>query len=146
MNPNSQSGRTARAHARHNGDILFPGVTPCPAGTPPQPVRLTANLQPVPGASGSGAAAITIRMGLRQLCYTLTVTGLTEPATAAHIHRVAGGAIVVPLSAPTTGTASGCVTVERALLQEIVRSPGAFYVNVHTASKPDGHVQGTLHR
>ena len=146
MNPNSQSGRTARAHARHNGDIQFPGVTPGPAGTPPQPVRLTANLQPVPGASGSGAAAITIRMGLRQLCYTLTVTGLTEPATAAHLHRVAGGAIVVPLSAPTTGTASGCTTVQKELLQEIVRTPAAFYVNVHTLAYLDGQVQGRLSR
>jgi hypothetical protein len=131
---------------RHAGDILMPGLAACPPGTQNQPARLTANLQPVAGATGSGTAAITIRMGRTELCYTLTVTGLTEPATAAHIHRVAGGAIVVPLSTPTTGTASGCVTVERALLQEIVRTPAAFYVNVHTASYPNGQIQGTLSR
>jgi hypothetical protein len=146
MNPSSPSGTVVRAHARHNGDILMPGVAACPAGAPTQPVRLTANLQPVAGVSGSGTAAITIRMGLRQLCYTLTVTGLNSDVTDAHIHRVAGDAIVVPLSAPTTGTATGCVTVERTLLQEIVRNPAAFYVNVHTTAKPGGHVQGTLAR
>lgn len=144
-NPSSRSGRILRGHRGHNGDMLMPGTMPCPAGTPSQPARLSATLQPVTGASGSGTAAITVRMGLNQLCATLTVNGLTN-VTAAHIHRVAGGAVVVPLTAPTTGTASGCTTVEKALLQEIVQRPAAFYVNVHTATYPDGQVQGTLSR
>jgi hypothetical protein len=143
MRPASAAGVALRAHARHNGDILFPGATPCPAGTPNLPGRLSANLQPVAGATGSGTATFTIRLGRSELCYTLTVTGLTN-VEAAHIHRVSGGAIVVPLNAPTTGTSSGCTGVDPALLLEIVQTPGAFYVNVHTASFPNGQVQGTL--
>jgi hypothetical protein len=38
------------------------------------------------------------------------------------------------------------VTVDKALLREILRDPGAFYVNVHTVSFPNGQVQGRLSR
>ena len=144
-NPSSSSGRILRGHMGHTGDMLLPGANACPAGTQPAQSRLTATLQPVTGATGSGNTTVSIRMGQSTLCFTLTVTGLTN-VTAAHIHRVAGGAVVVPLTAPTTGTSSGCVTVERSLLQEIVRNPEAFYVNVHTSTYPNGQVQGTLHR
>ena len=30
-NPNSQSGNVLRGHAQHVGDLLMPGVTPCPS-------------------------------------------------------------------------------------------------------------------
>jgi CHRD domain len=144
-NPSSASGKLLRGHMRHTGDLLLPGVTPCPSGTtqPSQGVKLDANLQPVQGASGSGTASVTIRIGLAQLCHTLTVSGLTN-VTAAHIHLVSTGAIVVPLTTPTAGTSSGCATVERSLLQKIVQNPGAYYVNVHTQTFPNGQVQGTL--
>jgi hypothetical protein len=124
---------------------MMPGVTPCPSGTQTgQGVKLDANLQPVQGApSGSGTASLTIRIGLAQLCHTLTVSGLIN-VTAAHIHLVSTGAIVVPLTTPTTGTSSGCATVERSLLQQIVQNPAAYYVNVHTQTFPNGQVQGTL--
>ena len=144
-NPSSASGKLLRGHMRHAGDLLIPGVTPCPSGTQTgQGVKLDANLQPVQGApGGSGTASLTIRIGLAQLCHTLTVSGLTN-VTAAHIHLVSTGAIVVPLTTPTTGTSSGCATVERSLLQQIVRNPAAYYVNVHTQTFPNGQVQGTL--
>jgi hypothetical protein len=144
-NPNSPAGKTLRGHMGHTGDMLMPGVTACPSGTQANQAKLTANLQAVQGSTGSGTASVTIRMGSSELCYTLTVTGLTD-VTAAHIHRGSTGDVVVPLTAPTSGTSSGCTTVAKALLQEIVRSPGAFYVNVHTLAKPTGHVQGALSR
>jgi hypothetical protein len=144
-NPSSTSGKILRGHMRHTGDLLLPGVTPCPSGNtqPGQGVKLDANLQPVQGASGSGTASLTIRTGLARLCHTLTVSGLTN-VSAAHIHLVSTGAVVVPLTTPTTGTSSGCATVERSLLRQIVRNPAAYYVNVHTQTFPNGQVQGTL--
>lgn len=146
-NPNSPAGKTLRGHARHAGDLLLPGAATCPSGAQSgQGARLSANLQPVSGAAGSGSATVTIRLGLMRLCHTLTVSGLGEVATAAHIHRVSNNAVVVPLTTPTTGTSSGCGTVEKALLQEIVQRPDAFYVNVHTATWANGQVQGKLSR
>ena len=144
-NPKSAAGQTLRGHMRHTGDMILPGASACPAGVPKtgQTVKLTASLQPVSGATGSGTAAITIRLNKNELCFTLTVTGLSN-VTAAHIHRGSTGDIVVPLTAPTSGTSSGCVTVTKTLLQEIASTPGAFYVNVHTASFPDGQIRGDL--
>ena len=145
-NPNSASGKILRGHMSHTGDLLMPGAASCPTGSPTdQGVKLDANLQPVPGATGSGTATVTIQLGKSSLCHSLTVNGLTD-VTAAHIHRVSTQAIVVPLTTPTNRTSSGCGTVAKALLQEIARSPGAFYVNVHTSTFPNGQVQGTLSR
>jgi hypothetical protein len=140
----SSSGKILRGHMRHAGDLLLPGAAACPSGTGQQGAKLTASLQPVQGATGSGTATVRVRLGV-SLCYTLTVNGLKD-VTAAHIHRVSTSAIVVPLSAPTTGTSGGCETVDKALLREILRNPGAFYVNVHTVSFPNGQVQGALSR
>jgi hypothetical protein len=147
-NPNSPAGKTLRGHMRHAGDMLLPGASACPPGTQTNQGKLTANLQPVttpPGASGSGSATVTIRLGTSTLCHTLTVSGLVD-VQAAHIHRGSTGAVVVPLTTPTTGTSSGCGTVEKALLQEIVKSPGAFYINVHTLTYPNGQIRGDLSR
>jgi hypothetical protein len=133
---------------RHTGDLLMPGATACPSGTSGdgETSRLSATLQPVPPATtGGGTASFTIRLGQNELCYTLSVTGLTD-VTAAHIHRASTGAVEVPLATPTSGSSSGCVTVDRDLLREIQTTPGAFYVNVHTTAFPDGHVRGTLSR
>jgi hypothetical protein len=146
-NPNSPAGKTLRGHTGHSGDLLLPGTTPCPSGgQQDQGARLTATLRPVSGATaGSGNATFTIRLGQTTLCYTLTVTGLAD-VTAAHIHRGSTAAVVVPLNTPTTGSSSGCTTVERALLREILQNPGAFYVNVHSTAHPNGQVQGNLIR
>jgi hypothetical protein len=43
-----------------------------------------------------------------------------------------------------SGTSSGCTIVDSTLLREIVGTPGAFYVNVHTQTYENGQVQGTL--
>jgi hypothetical protein len=144
----SRAVTTLRGHMRHAGDILMPGTAACPSGTSTGgggAVRLTATLQPVAGATGSGSATVTIQVGQGQLCFTLTVTGLTD-VTAAHIHRESTGAVVVPFTAPTSGSSSGCVDVDKDLLREIQSTPGAFYVNVHTMTFPNGQVRGNLTR
>jgi hypothetical protein len=104
--------------------------------------RVTAVLSG-PVGSGSFAGVLNARQG--RLCYTLATTGLTD-ITAAHIHVKPSGAIVVPLATPTTGSASGCVTVDAALLRAILQTPGNYYVNVHTAAAPAGAISGDLRR
>ena len=96
-----------------------------------------ANEIPGPGdPDATGSARITVNPGQGMICWDITISGITLPASAAHIH-VGGadvaGPVVVPLSAPdANGDASGCATVDRALALAILRSPESYYVNVHT--------------
>ena len=110
---------------------------------------LGANEVPVSGdPDASGTATITINRGLSEVCWQISVAGLTLPATAAHIHEAPSGSpgpIVVPLSAPdATGSASGCTTVSRALVKDIAKNPAEYYVNVHNADFPAGAMRGQL--
>jgi hypothetical protein len=100
---------------------------------------------------GTGEALLTVNLGQREICWQLSVTAITLPATASHIHRAAPGVrggIVVPLSAPDgTGASAGCASgLDPALLHEILTSPASFYVNVHTADFPPGALRGQLDR
>lgn len=97
------------------------------------------------GTVGSGTFAAVLNARQGRLCYVLTATGLTD-ITAAHIHVKPSGAIVVPLAAPTTGSSSGCVEVDAALLRAILQAPGTYYVNVHTVAAPAGAISGDLSR
>jgi hypothetical protein len=110
---------------------------------------LTATLSGAGGGdpNGSGTASITLNPTQRQVCYDITVSGIA-PATAAHIHRGAAGQnglVVVPLGAPTNGTARGCTgNVDPEVINAIAQNPSGFYVNVHNAPYPNGAIRGQL--
>jgi hypothetical protein len=100
-------------------------------------------------ADGTGEALLTINAGKGEVCWVITVSNISLPATASHIHEAAPGVrgpIVVSLSAPDAdGKATGCTSsVSRDLLQRILQTPGAFYANVHTSDYPAGAVRGQL--
>lgn len=127
---------------------------------------------PVVGRDASGKAAIEIRFdqgGAAGSVVTATkatvmvnitaTTAQSEVVTAAHIHRgVRGtnGPVVVDfnVATPVNTTAGQMATVATqfevtdpavlAILNEVVRDPGAFYVNVHTQSNAGGHIRGQL--
>ena len=102
---------------------------------------------PGPGdPDGRGNARVTVNPGKGEICYTLKVSGI-EPARAAHIHdgdKGTAGPVVVTLTAPTSGTSSGCATVSREQALEILKDPSDYYVNVHNAAYPGGAVRGQL--
>ena len=102
---------------------------------------------PGPGdPDGSGTAVLQVNAGRGVITYELRVANISM-ATAAHIHRgPAGeaGPVVVPLRAPSNGAISDTVRVDKALAQEILRTPSAFYVNVHNGDFPAGAVRGQL--
>ena len=104
---------------------------------------------PGPGdPDGSGTARITLNPGTGQVCWEIHVTGITLPASAAHIHEApvgVAGPVDVPLSAPDAdGFASGCTTVDREEVLEIIQHPEEYYVNVHNSDYPAGALRGQL--
>jgi hypothetical protein len=98
-----------------------------------------------------GHGSFTAIVDGNQLCFGITVTNLDQPI-AAHIHsarRNQNGAIVVPLTQPSSGdpgASSGCVTIDPALGQAILKNPHKYYANVHTTAFPNGAVRGQLGR
>ena len=115
---------------------------------------LTASLsgaQEVPGPGdpdGRGTAEVTVVDRTDNLCYELEVANI-ETATAAHIHRGTpgqSGPPVITLDAPTDGESNACLSVATELVDEIIRNPANFYVNVHNARYPAGAVRGQLVR
>jgi hypothetical protein len=97
---------------------------------------------------GTGSAKITVNPGQEEVCFELSVAGITLPAIGAHIHEgVAGenGPVVVPLVAPdANGVSSGCAQVSRELALAIIQDPENYYVNVHTTDFENGALRGQL--
>lgn len=98
---------------------------------------------------GTGRALITMNSELKFVCWSLTASNITLPATASHIHRAApgvAGPIVLGLTAPgATGASTGCAEdVSQELIAELLDDPAAFYVNVHTTDHPPGAIRAQL--
>ena len=85
---------------------------------------------------GSGTALLRLNPGLGQVCFELSVSDITLPATGAHIHvgtATEAGPVVVGLIPPDAGgTSSGCVSADADLIKAILQNPENYYVNVHT--------------
>lgn len=110
---------------------------------------LGANEVPGPGdPDGSGTAVVSVNPSAERLCFELTAGGIA-PATAAHVHdgpAGVAGPVVVTLTPPTSGSSSGCVVANKALLKDIKKNPAEYYVNVHNADFPAGAIRGQLSR
>jgi hypothetical protein len=119
-------------------------------GGRPYTVSLTgAEEAPGPGdPDGSGTAVFHVNPGRGELHFELTVSGIAAP-TAAHIHEAPAGSpgpVVVPLTAPTDGSSSGTVSIDREVALELIQHPEEYYVNVHNAEYPAGAIRGQLSR
>jgi hypothetical protein len=97
---------------------------------------------------GAGNAVVRFRAEEAQVCFRITVQNIGLPSVGAHIHRGAAGAngpIVVGFRAPdASGSSSGCVTADRAVMDAILAGPTGYYVNVHTTDFPGGAIRGQL--
>ena len=124
--------------------------------TPPSSGRsLSANLR---GSSeylltgdpdGSGKASFVITPDQTMLCFTMHVSAIALPATAAYIQQGAAGVVgpvVVTLTPPeTSGSSGGCVGgLSSALTSAIIANPAGYYVNVVTTDYPGGAIRGQL--
>ena len=97
----------------------------------------------------NGRGSFSATLDGRQLCYGIQVKNINDPV-AAHIHRGGkdvAGPVVQPLEQPATGdpgASSACIRISRSLARGLRRTPGRYYVNVHTADLPNGAVRGQL--
>lgn len=103
---------------------------------------------PGPGnGKGGGRVTVVVDPPKGRICYMFfNVHGIETP-TAAHIHAGEAGKagdVVVTLTPPVEGTASGCQDVSTELAQAIVDNPAGYYVNIHTAQFPQGAIRGQL--
>lgn len=129
---------------------LVVAISPVAAGGRPFGVELLGENEPNGGdPDGSGWADVTVNLGQREVCWSITVENIALPATGAHIHRAPAGVngpVVIPLSPPDpSGVSSGCTTADDfELLLDILTNPEGYYVNVHSTEFPGGAVRGQL--
>jgi hypothetical protein len=108
---------------------------------------LTGDAETPPGApNGTGTVEVKLNPANGRVCWEFTgLSGLQGKALAAHIHKGKVGKtgdIVVPF---TDGfKREGCVTATKKVVKAILKSPGGYYVNVHTMKYPAGVVRGQL--
>jgi hypothetical protein len=106
------------------------------------------NEVPIAGdPDATGTATVTLNRGTGEVCWDISISGITFPATAAHIHPGAAGVAnppIITLGTPTNGTSIGCVTADRVLVKEIAKNPADYYVNVHNEEFPGGAARGQL--
>ena len=145
-----------RAHGKHAADIIPAPRGACPrtvltatSGGTALNVAMTGEAEaPAGDPVATGEAVVRLRRNQGQVCFTLEVRNLGEPALAAHIHTGAAtesGGIVVTLRTPNAeGQSRGCVSASRAIVNRILASPASYYVNVHTRTFPAGVVRGQL--
>ena len=103
---------------------------------------------PLGDLDATGTATVTLNRGTGEVCWDISVAGMTLPAAAAHIHPGAAGVVndpIITLGAPgADGTSVGCTTADRALVKEIAKNPADYYVNVHNIDHPPGAARGQL--
>ena len=103
-----------------------------------------AEVPPVTG-TGTGAAVVNLDTATKQITYTVTYSGLSGPAKAAHIHcGAAAGAnagVAVPFKS-TDSPITGSATLTDAQIADL--EAGKCYVNIHTAANGGGELRAQL--
>lgn len=101
-------------------------------------------------SAGVGDAKLTYDTTTKVLSWNVTYSGLTGPATAAHIHgpAVAGAnaGVVIPFDVPKApaGTITGSKTLTDAQYADL--NSGRYYVNIHTGANKGGEIRGQIAR
>jgi serine/threonine protein kinase len=107
-------------------------------------VALSSSAEVPTSISSTSSGTVDVTIDGTKVCWDFTLSGVDNP-TAAHIHQggsSVSGPVVVPLGAAYKST--GCTTTTAATAKAILANPSAYYVNVHTATYPDGAVRGQL--
>lgn len=101
---------------------------------------------PTNSSAGTGVAALSLEG--TTLNYYISFSGLSGPATLAHIHApytpLGSGGVMVGLSPPAAaqGVMNGTIALTADQVTNMVN--GLCYLNIHTAQNPGGEIRGQI--
>ncbi len=107
-----------------------------------------ANEVPSNASTATGTATVILDPATGDVTVAGTYSGLTSAATVAHIHGpAAAGATADPVvtltqTGGTSGTVTGAGTLTPAQVTDLQN--GLMYVNVHSATYPNGEIRGQI--
>jgi Cu/Zn superoxide dismutase len=98
-------------------------------------------------SAGQGSGEFTVNPATKQVTWTVSYSGLTGPALAAHIHGPAapGANAGVLVNLAPSGVANplqGSATLTDAQMADLMAGKG--YVNIHTAQNKGGEIRGQI--
>ena len=101
---------------------------------------------PPTDSKGKGAADVAYDAASKTLTWTITYSGLTGPATAAHFHGPAKIGAKAPPVVPISGDLNSPIKGKATLTDQQAKDlqAGMWYFNLHTAKFPDGEIRGQL--
>jgi hypothetical protein len=114
-------------------------------------VHFTANLNgasetPPNDSHGVGHARVNLDTVTRKITWTVTYSGLSGPAVAAHFHGPApvgkAAPVAVPLVPPLASPIKGSATITDPQVGDLLA--GMWYINIHTAQHPGGEIRGQV--
>jgi hypothetical protein len=114
-------------------------------------VNLKASLKasdsvPPNNSNGTGSLQATYDTADKQLTYTVTYSGLTGNATAAHFHGPADpgktAGVVVPVQGSVASPIKGTAALTDAQAADLLA--GKWYFNVHTEANKPGEIRGQV--
>ena len=98
---------------------------------------------PPTDSAGTADAQVTVDTGTKKLSWTVTYSGLTGDAKAAHFHGPAGpGQNAPPVITITGKIKNGSADLTDQQLADL--QAGKWYVNIHTAKFPGGEIRGQV--
>ena len=113
-------------------------------------LKFKAELASGPGvvSSGKGTATATLDTATKALAWDVEYSGLSGPATAAHIHGPADpgkdAGVVVPFTGNLASPIKGSAILTDAQISQL--ESGKWYINIHTAANKAGEIRGQLVR
>ncbi len=126
---------------------LFAASAPGRAET----VNLKATLKgaeetPPNDTTGTGSLTGTYDTDTKKLTWSVSYSGLTGPATAAHFHGPAGPGKAAPVEVPAPNAdkspIDGSATLTDAQAKDLL--DGNLYFNIHTAANKGGEIRGQV--
>lgn len=100
---------------------------------------------PPTDSAGTGLADVSVDTSTKKLTWTITSSGLTGEATAAHFHGPAAvGENAGPVVDISKNVASGTADITDAQLADL--QAGKWYLNIHTQKYPDGEIRGQVEK